>query len=41
MQLYYGYGSPTERRKSACEDEERNSAKKIAACFQAAVFIVL
>ena len=38
MKRYCGCISPTERRKRPCEDEERNSAKNIAAYFQAAVF---
>ena len=38
MKRYCGCISPTERRKRPCGDEERNSAKKIAAYFQAAVF---
>ena len=30
MKRYCGYGSPTERRKRPCEDEERDGAIKIA-----------
>ena len=41
MKRYCGCISPTERRKRPCEDEERNSAKNIAASFQAAIFFVL
>ncbi|PKB18035.1 hypothetical protein CLU82_3289 [Flavobacterium sp. 5] len=36
MKLYYGYGSPTERRKRLCEDEGEEAGGK-AACFQAAL----
>ena len=38
MKRYCGCISPTERRKRPREDEERNSAKNIAAYFQAAIF---
>lgn len=39
MKRYCGCNSPDERRKRPCEDEERNSAKKRAAYFQAALFL--
>jgi len=31
MKLYYGYGSPTERRKRVCEDEEEEAVSKASA----------
>jgi hypothetical protein len=38
MKLYSGCISPTERRKRACEDEERTAEKNKVAYFLAALF---
>jgi hypothetical protein len=40
MKWYYGCNSPSERRKRACGDEERGSAKKQLLIFKLLFFFV-